>query len=471
MNKIRKDVQNKMLKFCSKDRFEISLEQPSESHDASLNKEYRDRILNTKSCLDGSLLEDCLDRLKTTGVNMDDDFPNKQIEMTYEMLEKISAENPLSIFSECVTCVLNRSKNGVFRFLFELKFGQIVSKIKSSSLTWTSYVPGYFFQEIILLTILANRSKVSELTLNIIDDQVYEFAECAQDEEKNSSASSHLISFGFKDTRDDRRQWLNLLFYRYVKLLEWISDLGITAKLVLYRASDYIKLCSTDRSYQSDLLTGVDYIDQFLEYKYIFKSLSLSCVKETGTVASLRTDGMLSQNIVYEIYSVPFSSSRQEEWESINEKIAKNQEEMEKRTLREKIDEEEFFAPIRDAFEQIPSNPNSEKLTKIHRKKSPSLKPGQSMIYGKDGSYLITHLDGYQELKKEQKELEGSTIEWIDREIEKCNFIYRAEGLTWMIIREMFKEIGYNLVKSNYVKIPLGIIGMGILSYSIYGWF
>ncbi len=187
-------------------------------------------------------------------------------------------------------------------------------------------------------------------------------------------------------------------------MLEWSKDLEIDTNIIIHGSiNDYLELCKIDNKYRSNLITGVDYIDEFPMYIYIFKILGLCGIKDNGLVTTLRTDGLpvfgTKPNIVLEIYQVENSSKYLDEYLEKMKLLKELSKQMEQKTKIEICDKAFSF---------------------------PDLGPGQMVSYDDNGNYVrYTYLDGYKDIEKEQNKLEENLRKWTKEKTDKCRFIYK----------------------------------------------
>lgn len=245
-----------------------------------------------------------------------------KVELTEDHLNRACAKNPLVLFSECVAdeCLLNRLKHPQSRDHFqEVLVQQVRRKIQTKALRVCLHMGGYLFNELCILTELG---QYYDLTVDVILDKG-EYIQLVTSPDSNPLAAQKEISFKSTDALDDRREWTQVLTYRYIKFLEWFQSLGINMKLSLHDSPEtFIQSKRT-----VDLYMGIDYVDQDLLQAIPFILTSLSTTRAGGLIASLRTDGLLSRSTKMTILECPSEIKLPEE---LDNELAK---ELEKETL------------------------------------------------------------------------------------------------------------------------------------------
>jgi hypothetical protein len=220
--------------------------------------------------------------------------------------------NPFVLFSECYEplCALSRSgTGGQYRNIFQDKLIEAIlndNNIASSAdFIYTSYYPGYLFQDLIMLTKIITSpilSDIKTLTINFIGDYC---DHCTIRDEKicdvncNPNIISNLLNIELCDEHKERRirmQFLTLRFAYFINWLKWLNP-KIELKIRLYPSiSKLIK-----DNVLTDLFIGTDYLDEFYFKVRQFLIASLCCTKLNGIIASLRTNGLFTKNIYLDI--------------------------------------------------------------------------------------------------------------------------------------------------------------------------
>lgn len=261
---------------------EFELHTKSSSYNEPLNKQYLETYITAIDQPIVKLLNKCIENIKSITDHG-----------TEEILNFVCSQNPLALFSECYAhnCPLNRNTNGLYRMFFEKKLvNNIIKHNRSGKLKYTSCYPGYFFQDIIILTQL--REHFSEITVNFVGEY-NEYCTMVQDPQFNPNAPTSALSYEFTDEKADRCMWIRFMTYRIIKMLEWLNTTTCKFNLRFYKSTDsLISECEQNNEAKCDVFVGTDYVDQFPTTIFDFMIVSQCATKNVGLIASLRTDGL-----------------------------------------------------------------------------------------------------------------------------------------------------------------------------------
>lgn len=205
--------------------------------------------------------------------------------VTSQIIDQYVKDNPVGLFSECVGefCPLNRLVTPSLRHNYEtLAFAKNLARITNNHPTYTSFGPGYYFQDIINLCIMI-RHGFEAFNINFIEDTL-DYVECISNPNKNKLADQHLITYEINDDHTQRQMWCRFKTYRIIKLLELFSE--HTDHLTLFKSPEnYIKLCSIDSSCKSEIICGIDYMDDFTyNSNVLFNLMSVYCTTPNGLI-------------------------------------------------------------------------------------------------------------------------------------------------------------------------------------------
>lgn len=329
-----------MLGFITKNNYtECFIKKRTNSYNMNVCKKYAAQILDNPL----QVLNENIREIKNI---------EKQIQINFESLDSLCNEKPLALFSECIepNCCLSR-KNNVMRDTIE---DEILNMELPNDLTYSTYMCGYFFQDIVILTKLLNQKKITNLTLNIMNstrdyttyiknnskngksDDIYQklqskqstnvdFVELSQETQRMMRVQSNkftIVNFeglgreAQSVTKVQQRNFMILITYRLLKLIEYLESFDIQITLRVYdHIRNYYDQCILDDSFKCDLFVGIDYIESmphsiFLhsiipqvnnhvndgQNSIIFKMYSIMCTKNGGYIISSHTDGIGSEN-------------------------------------------------------------------------------------------------------------------------------------------------------------------------------
>ncbi|QKF93459.1 hypothetical protein QKU48_gp0001, partial [Fadolivirus algeromassiliense] len=236
-----------MLSFNKNNKhLNLTLKEPTKSFSYELCSVFNNRYFTSSRGVD-ELLQRNIEETK----NLISNKSNKVV--NYDDLELASKKNPLFLFSECFSCEcgLNRNKSGIFRNYMENKTVELVKKYYGThkKLTYTSFLPGYLFQDIVLLTAINDVVDFDcEFTINLIGN-VHDYLDVIVDHDKNPNAKNNCITFDYQDQNFDREAWVKLFTYRMIKFLEWLKCIGMNVNVNLYSGyQDFINECNSYNS-------------------------------------------------------------------------------------------------------------------------------------------------------------------------------------------------------------------------------
>lgn len=257
-------------------------------------------------------------------INDTQHLENQMKNATFDTLD-VQFSEPLTLFSECFEphCHLSRNNNEV-RSYFENKLLELNCLIPSSqmgsestgrptNLTYTSYMSGYYFQDIVILTKLINEKKITHLTYNILS-ATRDYTEYIASE-RNPLRNNNQINGTFEIMRlntdvrahtyefyKQQSAYMTLMTYRLLKLIEYLESLDVKVCIRIYDTEvNYYDQCLLDESFRCDIYCGIDYIESAGQNFNDFKIFALTCTKNDGYICSLHTDGFGSKKLYGEI--------------------------------------------------------------------------------------------------------------------------------------------------------------------------
>lgn len=273
----------------------VKLHEYTNTYDKNMIMEYYTNNFNDRT----GLLNECIETANATFKN---DTPklemvngclqlvnqntNKNININHD---ELYTKNPLWLLSECYACDcgLIRSTQPLFRNFAESKINDIVAQKYSNNnnFTYSTYYPGYFFQDVVILTEMKNKIlNDAVVTVNIVGVS-HEFVKLIGDRQY-AGCNAH-----YGD--DDKGKWIQMYVMRITHMLQWFKGIGMNINLNIYdNYTDYIKLCKIDNTLFSDITVGIDYVDDNLIPKYLFKIFAICTTAHGGDIISLRTDGI-----------------------------------------------------------------------------------------------------------------------------------------------------------------------------------
>jgi hypothetical protein len=403
-----------MLHFKNKrNSFIFTLDNNSVSYNEKINREYYDKINNELAVTN---------MLKRNTIDIKNVCNNPDNIISEDKINQACSENPLALFSECIAseCGLDRSSHSSYRNFIENKIVKTMKTVDKKVITYTSYYGGFLFQDIIILTKIGHL--FDKIKVNFIVD-FSEYFDIISDKSKNPYAESNKISFEFEDENKSRESWTKLLTYRIIKLLEWFNSLNINIKIRFYKScKDLIKNCNNSK-YLSDLIVGIDYIDQFYEFIYLFKICAQLTSNNDGYIFSLRTDGLYSKSYSIEIYKNKNQSIKMEIYDQKImglEKLVKNLNKNKLEIIVKEHDTKDFDTEIM----------KKNKLLKL-----------KSKSYDKNGAYNVYKTDKCIEIEKRIESCNNIMYKYYDIESKKLQYVHNIVGIYMPIIWIAFYNI------------------------------
>lgn len=406
----------------------LTLKEPTKSYSENLCSVFNNRYFNNSTSINELLqlnIQTSTTVIERKQLVKNENQATSKI-ISLDNLEETSKQNPLFLFSECFAsnCGLNRNTSGIFRNFMENKALEIVKKYYNThkKLTYTSYLPGYLFQDIVLLTAMNDVIDFDcNVTINLIGN-VHDYLDVIVDEEKNPHAKNNCITYDYYDSNQDRCAWVKLFSYRMIKFLEWLKCIGMHVNLNLYSGyQDFIDECNQDESNMSDLTVGIDYVDQFMESVYDFKILSLCTTKPEGHVISLRTDGIpffdRQINYHFEIY------------------VNDNPMDHLRSYYAKKLELEKLYLLLKENVLELPSTENVSLFSNNGKQpekeiiKNGKVYKEHGMEFSSRGSFIMYETDEYQKIKKLVRSEEWNMYLYFDMESKKCNYMYDLHGV------------------------------------------
>lgn len=273
-----------MLGFTKTDKYtELFIKENTVSYDIQKCKEYATKIINNPS----DVLRENINHTKKLETNTH--------QLSFDWLDKHYGTMPLALFSECFEsrCALCRN----FCDQREIMEEEILKLELPSNLIYTTYMCGYFFQDIVILTKLISEKKITHLTLNITDATVDYTSYITSEHNPRIGETNGLYNTVTNDKKH-QQQYMMLMTYRLLKLIEYFESFGIELTFRIYDdIKQYYDQCILDSSYKSDIYVGIDYIETCMQDTTIFKAFSVMSTKENGYICSSHTDGFGSTNI------------------------------------------------------------------------------------------------------------------------------------------------------------------------------
>lgn len=284
---------------------------------------YNNTFLNDKN----GLVNECVNTATQNANNNDIDF------------DGLYAKNPLWLLNECFACEcgLTRNKNPLFRNFVEHKINNdILPKYSNKkTITYSTYHPSYFFQDVVILTEMKNKILDNcVITVNMVGN-TQQFVKLIGDKTYVSCDDN----FG----NDDKGKWIKMHIMRIIQMLQWFDAIDMKINLNIYDDCDnYIKLCKNDSVSFSDITVGIDYVDDGLYPKYLFKIFALCVTVYGGDIISLRTDGIpffRKLEYCFEIYKNGNPLYCIDMWEQHNNEINNLQIDLDTHIITENDDE------------------------------------------------------------------------------------------------------------------------------------
>lgn len=263
---------------------ELCLDQKSKNYDLNFYNDFYEKYFKSP-----------IELLKKNKIYMSDikkNIDNTSIENVVHMITK---NNPLALFSECTAedCPLNRHNNvgKYYKSFFENKVvDEIINHNKKDNLIYASYFPGFFFPDLMILTKLRNQYKT--MAIHLVGTHYDEYCSIIENDDINLIAKKGLIDNYLMDDNIQRKRYMEMTTFRFVKLIEWLEVCGCKVTIRIYRSNNaMIEECKNKAS-QVDVYIGVDYVDQFPNTICEFQKMAICCTKNNGIIASLRTDGI-----------------------------------------------------------------------------------------------------------------------------------------------------------------------------------
>lgn len=207
-----------------------------------------------------------------------DNFP-EEFDALVKYTENKLQENSIFCLNECVEqrCFLDRNEYPI-RGIFEDYLCTEICKLETETLKYASWYPGYLFQDLIILNNIAHKFKEIEVSFIGYGEEFVDLL-----------SEGIYVPKEIQDTNPKRRSWRYMLACRLVSFLSWFQqfhNLKITVKL--YRDMEHL----IDQQDKFHAFVGVDYIDEFYIFKYMFKMCAGMCTLPGGIIGSLRTDGI-----------------------------------------------------------------------------------------------------------------------------------------------------------------------------------
>ena len=309
-----------MLSIAKRDNHvEFTLKEYSDTYNPALCQKYQYDYLRSSGGVSEVLKKNAKECKKLLGKTKDLDF---------EKIYAATKENPVFMITECTAeeCGLNRLTRGVFREFTEKTFVDIIKDKYSDKdiIIYTSFEPGNFFQDLVLLTLISEIVKKDcTLFLNLVGD-TKDFLDLIFNSQYNPNVEKNLLTTNLKDDKEGN----SLMVLRIIKLLEWFKGIHLNVYLNMYSSyTDYIDDCIADPIYYSDITVGIDYIDQSPDHIFKFQIMAICCTKTQGTILSLRTDGLAfwdsDINYHFEVYNNVDPVSSVEKYRRYRKELAK----------------------------------------------------------------------------------------------------------------------------------------------------
>ena len=282
---------------------EFKLVEKSSSYDLEKNKAVIKNVFHNPHIH----LKEALGKLE----NFIECFDGKYISQTN--LNDLLSENMISLFSECVCecCPLNRIRFPYLRTIFELMyFNRYVLKyINDDTITYTSFGAGYYFQDIVNLSLLI-RAGYNHFNVIFVDNMM-DYMDCLSNPKINQYAQNNQAKFEMNDIENPKRgRWCSFRTYRIIKILE-IFENYFDHITIIETPEKYIELCRQNPNFKSNVLVGIDYVDETTMCSQpIFNLMALYCTRMNGLVFNFykNEEFTLKANIyekTKEFYDIP----------------------------------------------------------------------------------------------------------------------------------------------------------------------
>jgi len=366
---------------------------------------------------------------------------DKQI--NYNTLEFYSKNNPLYLFSECYAdnCPLNRKYNCLCRSFIERKTIEIIKNNykKNKKITYSSYLPGYFFQDIVILTKMVDIiDKDCIITINLVGN-INDYLTIVENKIHNPNANINIINYELYNKNSKIEEWSKLFTYRLIKLLEWFKGIGLKIDLNLYYDyNDFIKECNKNYKLLSDITIGIDYIDDIMNGIYEFKILALCTTKHNGYIISLRTHGLPFFNIKIKFFIEIYINHDPElmliKYNSFDNMLNKLSEEYNLHKIEIPINKNEFsnYLDKLGEYDKIEKNGKNYILNTIR---------GHTAIYEDNEFYNINQ-------KKEK--IIKNIYKFFSNKKDNCKHMYNLYGCYKCILSIIFYNIKDNILNIVY---------------------
>lgn len=370
--------------------------------------------------------------LLNLNVNMMDDFTRTNTKSySLKQLEQLSSGNPLWLFSECFACDcgLNRGKNGVFRNFMEYQFNKLVTTKYSSydNVTYSSYYPGYYFQDIVLLTNMGCTNKRTNITVNLVgitqgyvkfvSDLNVTTLSCAEDPDIDN---------------DKQKYWFQVHTYRIIKLLEWFDGIGLHVNLNIYDGMDqFIDNCRLNYDLLSDITVGIDYVDESLLALYQFNIFALCTTRAGGHIVSLRTDGIpfvftkLMYHFAMYVNYNPIKYINL--WFTYNHDFKVLRDNIKGLCLEILDNKQKYFTDIFKRDSEIEAIEQDGKVYKH-----------VGFSFSLEGTFVRYQTNDYEKLQKNIDILANEMYMVFDDDLKKCLCLYKVEGTNYAIGKMCF---------------------------------
>ena len=206
---------------------------------------------------------------------------NKSSDVNLETLDKLSMDNPLSIFPERYNHSTQNVKYGSSLRNY-LESNILISLFKvdvKDHLIYTTYSSS-FFQDLIILTkyILFNKD-LKKITLNLIGNFGY-FLDSVYDESINPvPLCSKMIS------PNTSNKYVSVVTFRLIKIIEWFNSMNIDISCNIYLShDDYINECYMDNSLSCHMSINLNLFLSFCLNYDRFRSVSMITTVTGGSI-------------------------------------------------------------------------------------------------------------------------------------------------------------------------------------------
>lgn len=433
-----------MLKFSKNGNkgIEFELLDTSSNYNPDLIKQFYEKYFTNNNHAD--LLKLNIDIVKECEFSIS---KSKELD-TYGVFD----DNPLALFNECFTsyCTFNRScEDGkLLRESMEKIIIDQLSNYESDELIYTSYMPGSYFQDIVILTQLGKLKKIKNITVRFITT-LKEYLSLITVPNFNPEVSKESLQVGLNwiDDNKDRQKWGNRNTFMIIKLYEWFNTLNLfdNIKFVFYGShQDLIEDVMSNNIPKSDITIGIDFIDEISEYFLSFWEMTCFTTKINGYISCLTSPGGMMNPTIYFGFSKLI-----EDTQELYNKYTSHNENTKKILLKLKDHEILDKKEITENNELFPRNPHKDYEKMI-------------TLNGKEYHYKSTYyvIGKNEKLKEPHLVYQTKEYKGIEKEIDELknkytcdifNFVIKEDNLDHITMLQGYKStIKFDILQEIY---------------------